>query len=167
MSKYLANNAGQITEVAATTTSTGTGDAGKLVGLDANGRLDNSFMPVGIGADTASIQAGEALAAGDYVNIHNVSGNARVRKADASASGKEAHGFVLSAVAAGASATVYFEGSNNQVSGQTPGVVYLHTTAGQGSPTAPAAPGQIVQRLGFATSATSVNFQSHAPILLA
>lgn len=52
--------------------------------LDASGRLDSSVMPVGIGADTATIQTSEALASGDYVNIHDdVAGAFRVRKADA------------------------------------------------------------------------------------
>ncbi|RYF41284.1 MAG: hypothetical protein EOO27_46505, partial [Comamonadaceae bacterium] len=37
--------------------------------------------------------------------------------------GKEAHGFVLEAVANGAQANVYFEGTNTQVTGQTPGPV--------------------------------------------
>lgn len=98
-------------------TSAGAGDAGKLVALDASGKIDSTMMPVGIGADTSSIQASENLAAGDFVNIHNSSG-ARVRKADASTAGKEAHGFVLSTTASGAQATVYFEGTNTQVSGQ-------------------------------------------------
>src|SRR5690606_35480393 len=109
--KFIKNNAGNLAEEAALTTSAGAADAdqipalnasgvlgasitnakdtsagaadaGKLAMLDANGRLDSTMMPVGIGADTASIQASEALAAGDFVNIHSSSG-ARVRKADA------------------------------------------------------------------------------------
>lgn len=164
--KFLYNNAGQITEKAAIQTSAGAGDAGKIPALDSTGRIDNSMMPVGIGADTAQITASEALAAGDWVNVHNSTG-AKVRKADATTAGKEAHGFVLAAVANGATATVYFEGSNTQVSGQTPGVVFLSTTPGQGTPTAPSSAGNIVQRLGFAVSATVVNFQSQNPIVLA
>src|SRR5687768_2963313 len=54
-----------------TTTSAGAGDADKLVALDASGRIDSTMMPVGIGADTASITTSEALAAGDLVNIHS------------------------------------------------------------------------------------------------
>ena len=147
-------------------TSAGAGDDGKIVSLDATGRLDTSVMPVGIGADTASITTSEALAAGDYVNIHSSSG-AKARKADASTSGKEAHGFVLSAFGAASPATVYFEGANTQVTGQTPGAVFLSATAGLGTTTAPSTAGQTVQRVGFATSATSVNFQSQPPVLLA
>lgn len=146
------------------TTSAGAGDSGKIPALDASGRIDTSMMPVGIGADTATITASEALAAGAFVNIWSNAGAFAVRNADATVVGKEAHGFVLSAVASGAAATVYFEGSNTAVTGMTPGVVYLATTAGTGTATAPSATGNVVQRIGFATSATVVNFQSENPI---
>ncbi len=165
--KYLYNNAGTITEKAAVQSSAGATDAGKVAALDSTGRIDASMMPTGIGADTALISASEALAAGDYVNVWNSAGAFKVRKADATTAGKEAHGFVLAAVASGASATVYFEGPNTQVSGQTAGPVFLSTTAGTGSATPPSGSGNVVQRLGFATSATSVNFQSLIPIALA
>lgn len=165
--KYLYNNAGTVTEKAAIQASAGAADANKIVAVDANGRIDNSMMPVGIGADTATITASEALAAGDLVNVWNSTG-AKVRKADASTSGKEAHGFVLAAVANGANATVYFEGTDNQVTGLTPGVQYLSaTTPGAATATAPSAAGQVVQRVGFATAATALNFQSQPPIVLA
>lgn len=164
--KYLRNNAGTITETEALATSAGAGSAGKIPALDSTGRFDSSMMPVGIGADTASIQASEALAAGDFVNVHNVSG-ARVRKADATSSGKQAHGFVLAAVSSGANATVYFEGPNTQVTGQTPGDIFLATSPGAGTSTAPSGSGNVVQRLGVATSATSVNFEAGQPIVLA
>lgn len=89
--------------------------ANKVVKLGADGKLDVTVMPTGIGADTAVIVASEALAAGDLVNIWNDGGTAKVRKADASVAGKEAHGFVLAAVSNAANATVYFEGSNNSM----------------------------------------------------
>lgn len=149
------------------TTSEGAGDSGKLPALDAAGRLDTSFMPTGIGADTSSIVSSENLAAGDLVNIWNNTGTANVRKADATVAGKEAHGFVLSAVTSPAAATVYFEGSNTGVTGLTPGPQFLATTAGLCTVTAPAASGNVVQRVGFATSATNVNFQSQTPVVLA
>lgn len=164
--KYIANNAGQLTEVAGTQISTGASEANKVVSLDSTGKLDLSLFPTGIVPETSIIVTSEALSAGDWVNIHNSTG-AKARKADASSVGKEAHGFVLSAFASGASATVYFEGTNNQVTGQTAGVVFLSTTPGIGSATAPSAAGNIVQRIGFATGTTSVNFQSNDPILLA
>jgi hypothetical protein len=164
--KYLYNNAGTITEKAAITTSAGSGDTGKIPGLDAAGRLDSSFMPVGLGADTASITASEALSAGDLVNVWNSTG-AKVRKADATTAGKEAHGFVLSAVSSSASATVYFEGTDTGVTGLTPGVQFLSTTPGAATATAPSSSGNVVQRVGFATAAAALNFQSNVPVVLA
>ncbi len=193
--KFIKNNAGTLTEEAALTTSAGAGDAdklpalnasgvldstivnsiassagagdaGKVVKLDGAGKIDSTMMPVGIGADTALITASEALAAGDLVNIHNSTG-AKVRKADATTAGKEAHGFVIASVSNGASATVYFEGTNTGVSGLTPGPQFLATTAGTSSSTAPSGSGNVVQRVGVATSATTLNFESNAPIVLA
>jgi hypothetical protein len=147
-------------------TSAGAGDAGKIPQLDGSGRLDNTMMPTGIGPDTASITTSEALAAGDFVNIWNSTG-AKVRKADATVAGKEAHGFVLSAASSGAAATVYFEGTNTGVTGQTPGNVFLSTTAGIAAAAAPTGSGNVVQRIGFAISATAINFQSQPPVTLA
>jgi hypothetical protein len=137
------------------TSSAGAGDSGKLPALDGAGKLDTSFMPTGIGADT------------DLVNIYNATGTATARKADATTAGKEAHGFVLAATTSPAAATVYFEGSNTGVSGLTPGVQFLAITAGTVTTTAPSATGNVVQRVGFATSATSLNFQSGVPLVLA
>ena len=164
--KFLRLVNGVLTEIFGVQTSAGAGNAGDLVSLDDSGRIDNSMMPVGIGADTAAITASETLAAGDWVNVWNNSG-AKVRKADATTAGKEAHGFVLAAVTSGNPATVYFEGANTQVSGQTPGPVFLQTTAGVGGPTVPSASGNVVQQIGVAVSATAVNFERSVPVTLA
>jgi hypothetical protein len=163
--KFLKNNAGVITEEAAITTSAGASDDGKIPALDAAGKLDTSFMPTGIGADTAVVAASEALAAGDLVNIYDASG-AKCRKADASTAGKEAHGFVLASVLNEGNATIYFEGGNTQVTGLTPGKQYLSTTPGLAAATAPSGSGQVVQRVGIAASATLLNFQYLDPIVL-
>jgi hypothetical protein len=194
--KFIKNNAGTLTEEAALTTSAGAGDAqkvpalnasgvldatitnakntsagagdaGKLAMLDAAGKLDVTMMPVGIGADTASIVASENLVAGDFVNVWNDGGVAKIRKADATTAGKEAHGFVLAGVTSAASGTVYFEGTNTQLSGLTPGPQWLSVTAGRCTATAPSSTGNSVQRVGFAISATAMNFQSQPPVILA
>jgi hypothetical protein len=160
-SGYLAS-----TVINSVTASAGAGDAAKVVALDGSGRIDSTMMPAGIGADTASITTSEALSAGDFVNIWNSTG-AKVRKADATTAGKEAHGFVIAGAASAAQATVYFEGPNTAVTGAVPGVVFLSTTPGAATATAPTGAGNIVQRIGFATSATTINFQSNDPITLA
>lgn len=166
--KYIKNNAGQLQEVAALQASAGAGDAGKIPALDASGRIDNSMMPVGIGADTKDIVTSEALSAGDFVNIYDNAGTPTARKADASSPAKRAHGFVLAAVGSGANATVYFEGQNTQVSGLTAGEVYLDDASpGDATDTAPSTAGHIVQRLGVALDATTIDFDPGPPITLA
>ena len=167
--KYLKNNAGVLTEVEATATSAGAGDAGKIPALDSAGRLSTTMMPVGIGADTASIVASENLTAGDLVDIYDNVGVATCRKADAATAGKYATGFVLEAVTSGVNALVYFEGPNNQLTGLTPGqrLFLSASAAGTVTPTAPSASGNVVQYVGRAISATSMSFEPAQPIVVA
>lgn len=159
---------GVITQVEAKVSSAGAGDAGKIVALDAAGKLDNSVMPSGIGADTKSITASENLAGGDLVNVWNDSGTLKVRKADATTAGKEANGYVLASVTSGASATVYFEQVITGLSGLTLGALYfLSTTAGGVTATAPSSSGNVSQRIGRAISTSELLFQPQSPITLA
>ena len=190
--RFLANIAGRVKMVAAILTSSGAADAEKIVATGANGiladsimgaaetgasvvvktkvdgTLDLSVLPPGIGADTATIVASESLAAGDIVNIWNDAGTAKVRKADASAEGKEAHGFVLGAVSSAANALVYFEGRNTQLSGLTPGAtLFLSTMPGAVTSTPPSAPGNVVQVCGMAYAANGLNFEAQTPVTVA
>jgi len=194
--KFLKNNAGVITEEAAVatsagagdegkipalgatgvldssivnskTTSAGAGDTGKLPALGGDGKLSSTFFPAGMGADSQDMTTSEIIASGDYINIWDSTG-AKVRKADASVAGKEAHGFCLVGGTQGATVTVNFEGTNTAVTGQTPGNVFLSAASpGLGVTAAPTGSGNVVQRIGFAISATAVNFQSQPPIVLA
>lgn len=159
-SKFLALVSGRIREVVSTVTSSGVADDGKIVALDATGRLDNSVMPVGIGTETKSIVATENLAAGNLVNIWSSGGQFRVRKADATSQGKEAHGFVLSSVSSGSPAEVYLEGTITGLTGLTPARYYLSTTPGEITPTPPANSGNVVQYVGTAVSATELTFEA-------
>lgn len=164
--KYLKLASGVITEQAATQSSAGAGDANKIVALDSSGKLDNSMMPVGVGADSSTITASENLAAGDLVNVHDSSG-AKVRKADA-ANAYEAHGFVLASVTSGQPATVYFEGSITGLTSLTIGARYfLSGTAGTITTTPPSTAAHIVQQVGVAISATALSFEPQAPVTLA
>lgn len=166
--KYISNSSGTLQEVIANQVSAGAGDAGKIVALNSTGQLDTTMMPTGIAPDTAAITASEALSAGAFVNVWNNAGAFNARNADGSTSGKEAHGFVLSAVASSGTATVYFNGTNNQVTGMSPGMTYLSgTTPGGAVASAPTGSGKTVQRLGLATSATSINYTLQPGIVLA
>lgn len=158
------------TEVQAINASTGAGDAGKLIEAGANGRIDESFLPPGIGADTKVIEASETLAAGDFVTIHDDGGTANVRLADASdGAAGQAHGFVRDGVASGANATVYFEGPNDQLTGLTPGVTYVLSATTPGKvvalSAAPTTAGHILQVLGVATESTEINTEIAKPIV--
>lgn len=147
-------------------TSGGAADADKLVALDDTGRIDQSMMPTGIGADTKAVVASEALGAGDIVNVYNDSGTLKCRKADATTAGKEGCGFVQAAFNNAVTATVYIRGTNTQRSGLTPGGrYYLGTTAGAIvlEASAPSATGNVQQFVGVALSATELSFEHGEP----
>lgn len=157
--KFFRNLAGIQTELEALVTSVGVGSAGQIVATDSTGKLDISLMPVGVGAEVSIIATSESLTAGNFVNIHNSSG-AKIRKADATALGKEAVGFVLANVTAPANATVYpVSNKNTALSALTVGAKYwLSTTPGGVTDTAPSGSGNVVQLLGIAESATEMIF---------
>ncbi len=167
--KYLSLISGVKTLIEAITSSAGAGDAGKIPGLDSSGRLDTSFMPVGIGADTASIEASENLSAGDFVDIYDAAGTPKCRKADASTAGKSADGFVLTGVTSPANATIYFEGQNTQLTGLTAGVSYYldASTPGGITATPPSTTNNVVQYLGTAINTTTLTTEISRGITLA
>lgn len=169
MAKFITRNSGtgRLEEQSGVTTSAGAGDVGKIPQLDAAGKLDASVMPSGIGAETESATATEALVAGDFVNIYDAAGTKSVRKADGSSAGKEANGYVLSAFASSAVATIYTDGSNNQRSGLTAGVTYyLAATPGGVTTTPLTTTGHVHQKLGKASTPTSLVFEHFDPITL-
>lgn len=150
--------------------SAGNGDAGKLPQLDATGKLDNSVLPVGVGAETFTGVASEALSAGNFVNIYTNGGVMNVRKADASVAGKEANGFVLTAVSASGTATVFaISQTNTQLTGLTAGAIYYlsDSTPGGVATAAPTTSAHVVQQLGRASSTTAMVFQPGPAITLA
>lgn len=162
--KYLYNNAGVTTEKAAIQSSAGAGDAGKIPALDAAGLLDITMMPVGIGADTASLSTAETIASGDLVYIN---GSGAVAKADNTDNTKNAMGFCPVGGTHPTTVTVYFEGKNTALSGMTPGAKqYLGTNGGR-TETAPSAAGNAVQCVGRAIDATTLSFEPNEPIVVA
>lgn len=147
-----------------TTTSAGAGSSGEIPALDASGRLDTSMMPVGFGQDSISATAGETLTAGDFVYFN---GTGEVLKADATSLAKQAKGYVNANVTNAGTATVFFDDSNTGLSGLTINVpYYLSTTPGQITTTAPSTATQIVQRVGFANSATNLRVDIEEPVLI-
>lgn len=163
--KYLKNNSGQISEVEATVTSAGVGDAGKIVALDNSGKLDTTVMPTGIGAQTQAMVASETLTAGNLVNIWDDAGTRKARKADAS-NGRRAVGFVLSTFNSGTTATVYLDDSLTGLAGLTIGVPYYLGTNGGVTAIAPSTAGYISQDIGIAVDTTVISFEPQQPITL-
>jgi hypothetical protein len=171
--KYIGLVNNRRTEVEATVTSAGAANAGDIPALDSGGKLDVSVLPTGIGADVVVLPSSENLVAGDLVNIWDDAGTAKVRKADAStaSAGKIAHGFVLENVTSPADATVYFEGSNDEKTGLTPGTTYAlsHTVPGGvvALASATSTAGHSLQVVGVAANATTLNVEIEQPIIRA
>lgn len=164
-----ANAAGnQIKEILALVVSTGSSDAGKVVATGADGRLDMTLMPTGIGASTTSAVASEALDAGAQVNIYDNAGVITARNANSTDGTKLSHGFVLSAVASGSTATIYLDGEDTGLTGLTTGSEYfLSTTSGAIATTPPSSSGNVVQSVGYAISPTTLVYKPKTPIILA
>jgi hypothetical protein len=166
--KYLKQSGASFSEVEGLVASAGSGSAGKIPALGSDGRLNANMMPSGFGIELFEAPTSEAIASGDFVNIWDDSGTIKIRKADATAAGKEVDGYVKEATDSGDTATMYFEGENNALSGLTPSSSYfLSTTPGAVSATAPSATGNVVQRVGKALSATAIEFNRGTPIVLA
>lgn len=113
-----------------------------------------------LAAPSASIQASEALTAGQLVNLYTSAGAARIRKANATDSSKPANAFTLASISSGASGAIYFVGQIiTGLSGLTPGTTYyLDTTGGAITATPPSSSGNGVQEVGVALSATTLLF---------
>lgn len=158
--KYLkVGTTGNLEEVEATVQSSGAADAGKIVALGADGKLDDTVMPEGIGAEVIVVQAGEDLSANDVVNIYDNAGTLTARKADATDATKPAIGYVKEAATGGSNVSVYTDGFLPG-SGFTPGSKYfLATTPGQVTTTPPSGSGNIVQYIGRAISTDKIKFE--------
>jgi hypothetical protein len=171
MAKFLVRDAatGRIVEQSGVAVSAGAASADKFPQLGASGKLDTSLMPSGIGAETQSVIASEALAAGEAVNFWSNVGVINARKADGSTVGKPADGYVKAAFASAATAIVFTDGLNDQLTGLAPGErIYLSgATAGAVTSTVVTGAGKTHQYLGKAISATSLQFEPHEPIDLA
>ena len=127
---FLSRVAGKTKQLLALVTSVGSADAGKIVALGADGRLDLSVMPSGVGVATTQATASEALPIGAFINFWSNAGVFSARLADNS-NGRQADGFVLAAVASSAAATVYpLDAPNAQLTGLTVGARYWLGTAG-------------------------------------
>ena len=158
---------GVLTQIAPIKTSAGTGDASKIVQTSASGKLDMTLMPNEITAQAVTFPASEDLTAGDLVNVWVDTGTTKVRKASGTSS-RPAVGYAQAGFLTGATATIYTEGFNTNLTGLTPGGMCFLGSAGAVIQTAPATgSGGISQIVGVAMSATSMEFEPNPPIYLA
>lgn len=168
---FLARVAGRTKQIFATIVSAGAADAGKVVGLGSDGRLDLSVIPVGIGPATNQAVASEVLEAGSFVNFFDDDGVFSVRLADNS-NGRQADGFVLEQVSSAATATVYpIDGVNASLTGLAVGSRYWLGTAGDvvDTPLSESDTGnanRISQYLGVAKSTTELVTDDHGYVVL-
>lgn len=125
----------------------------------ADGRLHESFMPIGIAPEVKVCLAYETLAANNLVNFFNDEGVTKARKADAS-NGRFAHAFVKTPVSAGQEGTFYMEGSITGLTGKTRGArQYLSAdNPGLMVENIDSSAGEYIQHVGIATDTTEVNF---------
>jgi len=135
--------------------STGASDADKIIRTDASGKIDRSFIP---DLDISVLEASENVSAGDFLNIFDDGGVAKVRLADAS-NDRRAHGFAGETVTVGGNVTVLREGTNADLSGLAIAVRYYLDTVGQVTSTPKTAMGEIHQYLGTAESAVAINIE--------
>lgn len=164
--KYVSLVSGQLTEISATQSSAGAGDAGKILALDSAGKVDISAMPVGVAQEVKVLATSENLSSGNLVNIYDNGGTATARKADAS-NGRKAHGFVLASTTSPANANVFLEGTITGLTSLTIGANMYLSTVGAASATAPSTSGHISQEIGVAISATEITFEPQRTVTLA
>lgn len=165
--RYITLVNGLRTLVSAITQSVGNASGFKIVATRVDGKIDPTFLPPEVEVQTEAIAAAEAIGAGRFINIYNDAGIRKIRNADAS-NGREAHGFVLSAVAIGEIGTVYKSGANTALSGNSGAKLFLSaTSAGEGSSSAPdLAAGVIIQTLGFFDDGNSFTFRYESPVVV-
>lgn len=138
----------------------------KYYGTNGSGTKGYFDLPTGIGE---SYTAGENLSAGDLVFLNS---SGQLMKADANSMGKEAIGFVKTAVTSGNPGTMYRdEGEITGLTGLTAGTLYIlsNTTPGgvmaASNYTSLTSP-DFYQAVGRATSTTVLQFRAGQTILV-
>jgi len=159
--KYLTESSGQLKQEEGIDTSAGAGDASKLIKTRADGKIDPSLLAE---SEIQTKTAAETLAAGDMVHVKT---DGQMEKANSTTNAKPATGYVIAGITALSTGELHGEGIVSGFTGLTVGApVYLSTTGGEVTQTAPSASGNIVQKVGTAWSATEVKFEVAQPIEL-
>lgn len=168
---FIARVNGRFKQIFGLTSSSGAADAGSIVALGDDGRLDMSMMPAGVGSQVTVVPASEALGAGKFINLWNDGGALKARLADRS-NDRPAHGYVKAAAALGANASVFsLEGVNAGLAGLAVGERYYLAAAGGVSNAPPLEAdagnaGVLSQYLGIAKSGTELLVEEEDAVVL-
>jgi hypothetical protein len=161
---YLSINltTGQKERTRAIQTSAGAADANKIPRLNSLGQVDETMLP---NQEVYEKQASEALAAGAIVHVRS---DGQIENADATTSGKEAMGFVKTAIGATSTGKYYGEGIVGGFVGLTQGAKYFlsKTAGGITNDVSSFTDGNVVQEVGRAISQTELQFEPKTAILL-
>jgi len=164
--QFLSRVAGKLKLLTATLVGGSSTYAYMIACLGADGRFSETVMPSGWGANTSTATTYEALGAYKLVG-YNSSGLARL--ADAT-NAYPCRGFTKAAFSASTAATIYKDGTLTGFTGLTPdSPVYLSTSGGitQDVSTIEATSGAISQEIGWASSATTIEFNLQEPVYIA
>lgn len=166
---FLARVSGRLQQVFATVVSNGAANSGDIVALGTDGRLDETLMPLGIGANIVVAEASEAISAGRFVNLFYDTGVLKMRLADNS-NLRPAWGYVRESITADTAGSAYrINTTNANMSALTPGADYWLGVAGGVIDTplnAETDTGKVDQYLGVAASATELVTVEQAPVYL-
>lgn len=140
-----------------------------ISGIQAQIDTINSVVITMNNDETQSITATEPISAGDFVNVYDLGGSARIRKAIATSPALRAHGYVKNAVSTGASGLVFYDKINSSISGLTSGTGYFLSDIVPGgvSLSVPTVSGRISQSLGYATTPTRIKVNIEEPLIIA
>lgn len=133
-------------------------DSGGIITLSPNSIINSSPNDLNVSGETISLTAGENVVFGDICYIKS---DGKMWKADANASGKfPAQFMAASIIAADATGIFFVKGiaRNDAWTLTLGGALYLSTTAGGITQTAPSSTNDCIQVLGFALSATNILF---------
>ena len=154
--KYLRINDGTgAVEERAPATAGGSGNENRIIETDGTGRIPASALPVGVAPEVKTGNAFETIAAnalvyfksdGTVANASNVSG------------GHYAQGWAANGGTAGVPITVNFEATITGLSGLTPEGMCFLGAAGAITQTVITGAGTLFQEIGFAISATELQF---------
>src|SRR5574344_614230 len=147
-----------------TSVSTGV-EAGNIVCLNNDSKLDETLFPDSIGIEAHSYVCTEIIAPNSFVNIYNNAGTTNVRNAIANSVGYEANGYSIEGSASGALCKVFCEGVVPYVGAVVGSAYFLSdTVAGQATTTPPSlsTSGNFIQVLGTCIDAGKIRFEQGA-----